>query len=221
MGGGGAIHSGGRGSAAQGGGMVRLSKIYTKTGDDGTTGLGDGSRAEKTDVRVEAYGTVDEANAAMGWCVIEAGRDIGSGEVVGAIGKLLSSIQNELFDVGADLCCPIGTTEQPGERLRITARETERLERAIDEHNEGLRALDSFVLPGGAPLAAALHVARTVTRRAERCTITLLRRHPQTTNPETVKYLNRLSDLLFVLARVANEGGARDVKWKPGATRGM
>ena len=198
--------------------MVRLSKIYTKTGDDGTTGLGDGSRSAKTDLRVEAYGTVDEANAAIGLCVVEAGR-AHTHHRAAEIGRLLASIQNELFDVGADLCCPIGSTEQPNERLRVTAHQTERLERAIDEHNERLRALDSFVLPGGTPLAAALHLARTICRRAERCTVALHSKHSQTTSPETVKYLNRLSDLLFVLARVANDDGAADIKWKPGATR--
>jgi cob(I)alamin adenosyltransferase len=199
--------------------MVRLSKIYTKTGDDGTTGLGDGSRAVKTDLRVEAYGTVDEANAAIGVCVVEAGRAHTHPRAV-ELGRLLTTIQNELFDVGADLCCPIASSEQAGERLRITAAQTERLERAIDEQNERLRPLDSFVLPGGTPLAAALHVARTVTRRAERQTVALHAKHPHTTNLENVKYLNRLSDLLFVLARVANDDGAADVKWIPGATRG-
>lgn len=198
--------------------MVRLSTIYTKTGDDGTTGLGDGSRAPKTDLRVEAYGTVDEANAALGLCVLEAGRAHAHPRAA-ELSKLLITIQNELFDVGADLCCPIASTERAGERLRITAKQTERLEHAIDEHNERLRPLDSFVLPGGTPLAAALHVARTVTRRAERCTVALHAKHPHTTSLEAVKYLNRLSDLLFVLARVANDDGAADVKWKPGATR--
>jgi cob(I)alamin adenosyltransferase len=198
--------------------MVRLTKIYTKTGDDGTTGLGDGSRADKTDLRVEAYGTVDEANATLGICVIEAGRAQTLPRAA-EIGRLLVGIQNEMFDVGADLCCPIAATERAGERLRITGAETLRLERAIDEYNEMLRPLDSFVLPGGTSLAAALHVARTVVRRAERLTVALHAKHPHTTNPETVKYLNRLSDLLFVLSRVANDGGATDVKWVPGKTR--
>ena len=199
--------------------MVRLSKIYTKTGDDGTTGLGDGSRVDKADPRVEAFGTVDEANAAIGVCVVEAGRD--AGRRGADIGRLLASIQNDLFDVGADLCCPIPAGEKGGERLRVTAAQTARLERAIDEHNERLKPLDSFVLPGGAALAAALHVARTVVRRAERLTVALLRRDAKATNPETVLYLNRLSDLLFVLSRVANDDGARDVKWVPGASRGL
>jgi cob(I)alamin adenosyltransferase len=197
--------------------MVRLSKIYTKTGDDGTTGLGDGSRAPKTDPRVEAYGTVDEANASIGVCVVEAERDPGPHGA--AIGALLSSIQNDLFDVGADLCCPIAADEAAGSRLRITAAQTERLERAIDEHNARLKPLDSFVLPGGTPFAAVLHVARTVARRAERCTVALSLVAAKETNPETIRYLNRLSDLLFVLARVANDDGRGDVKWTPGASR--
>lgn len=201
--------------------MVRLSQIYTKTGDDGTTGLGDGSRVVKTDLRVEAYGTVDEANAAIGVCVIEAvhaGEGLAADHPVRSLAPLLTGIQNDLFDVGADLCCPIGDGEKAGERLRVTAGQTQRLEAAIDGHNERLKPLDSFVLPGGSPLAAALHVARTVTRRAERCTVAL-RSSPEgakTTSAETVKYLNRLSDLLFVLARVANDDGKGDVKWVPG-----
>jgi cob(I)alamin adenosyltransferase len=197
--------------------MVRLSKIYTKTGDDGTTGLGDGSRAPKTDLRVEAYGTVDEANAFIGVCIVEANRD--SGPHSKSITALLSSIQNDLFDVGADLCCPIKSAEPPGSRLRITQAQIERLEHAIDEHNARLKPLDSFVLPGGTPFAASLHVARTVARRAERCTVALQLAHPKETSLETVRYLNRLSDLLFVLARVANDDGRGDVKWTPGASR--
>jgi cob(I)alamin adenosyltransferase len=201
--------------------MVRLSLIYTKTGDDGTTGLGDGSRADKTDPRVEAYGTVDEANAALGLCIVEARRDPSHRSV--ELARLLTTIQNDLFDVGADLCCPIavggGVGEKPGQRLRITPAQTERLERAIDDHNVRLKPLDSFVLPGGTPLAAALHLARTISRRAERCTVHLTRVQPDTTNLETVKFLNRLSDLLFVLGRVANDDGQSDVKWIPGASR--
>lgn len=198
--------------------MVRLTKIYTRTGDDGSTGLGDGARVPKTDSRVEAYGTVDEANAALGVCVVEAER---SPQVVqaGEIAALLRTIQNDLFDVGADLCCPVPAAEKTGERLRIVPPQTERLERAIDRFNERLGPLDSFVLPGGSPLAAALHVARTVSRRAERRAVTALGEHGTAINPETVRYLNRLSDLLFVLSRVANDNGARDVKWVPGAGR--
>jgi cob(I)alamin adenosyltransferase len=198
--------------------MVRLTKIYTRTGDDGTTGLGSGSRTQKDSVRVEAYGDVDEANAAVGVAVTAcAGAITGSAEV--RIGTVLRGVQHDLFDLGADLCIPVGAGEKEGVNLRIQAQQTRRLERTIDEFNEHLAPLNSFVLPGGSPLAAALHVARTVTRRAERRVVTLLRAEPQTTNPETVKYLNRLSDLLFVLARVANGNGAADVLWVPGATR--
>lgn len=197
--------------------MVRLSKIYTKTGDDGTTGLGDLSRAPKDSARVAAYGTVDEANAAIGVCL--AHMPPTSEPQARAIAELLRSIQNDMFDVGADLCCPIGENEKPGDRLRITAQQTERLERAIDQYNEPMKPLSSFVLPGGTPLAAALHVARTVSRRAERDVVTLMHNEAKSTNPETVRYLNRLSDLLFVLGRVANDGGKGDVLWVPGASR--
>lgn len=199
--------------------MVRLSKIYTKTGDDGTTGLGDGQRVPKTDARVEAYGTVDEANAAIGVCVLAA-EGAGNGQDRGAeIRALLVRIQNELFDVGADLCCPVEAGEKDGSRLRITDEQVRRLESAIDEYNERLTALNSFVLPGGTALSAHLHVARTVVRRAERCAVALLTAEPDRTRAETVRYLNRLSDLLFVLGRVANQDGAKDVKWVPGAGR--
>lgn len=199
--------------------MVRLTKIYTRTGDDGTTGLGDGSRVPKTDLRVEAYGTVDEANAAIGLCVVEAERSPSVPEA-GEIAALLRLIQNDLFDVGADLCCPVERSEKPGSRLRVVPMQTGRLERLIDRFNDPMPPLDSFVLPGGSPLAAALHLARTVSRRAERLTVRLLAETGEAaTNPETVRYLNRLSDLLFVLSRVANGHGARDVKWVPGASR--
>lgn len=190
--------------------MVRLSQIYTKTGDDGSTGLGDGRRVSKTDPRVEAYGTVDEANAAIGLCVLVAEGDIR---------QLLTRIQNELFDVGADLCCPVGPAETPGSKLRITDPQVQKLEHAIDEFNQRLSPLNSFVLPGGSALAAHLHLARTIVRRGERCTVALLAAEPEATRPETVRYLNRLSDLLFVLARVANNDGQDDVKWVPGAGR--
>jgi len=198
--------------------MVRLTKIYTRTGDDGTTGLGTGSRTPKDSVRVEAYGDVDEANAAMGVAVTAcAGAVEESAEV--RIGAVLRAAQHDLFDLGADLCIPVEAGEKEGAKLRIQASQTARLEGTIDEFNEHLAALNSFVLPGGSPLAAALHVARTVTRRAERRAVTLLRAEPGATNPETVRYLNRLSDLLFVLARAANRNGAGDILWVPGATR--
>ena len=204
--------------------MVRLSQIYTRTGDDGSTGLGDGSRASKADIRVEAYGTVDEANAFIGLCVVEAERQalasVPCTPLAATMARMLKSIQNDMFDVGADLCCPRDPSEKPGSRLRVSAPQTARLERIIDEHNSRLQPLNSFVLPGGSGLAASLHAARTVARRAERCTVALLESQPAATNPETVKYLNRLSDLLFVLARVANHDGRDDVMWIPGASRG-
>lgn len=198
--------------------MVKLNRIYTKTGDDGDTGLGDGQRVSKDDARVVAYGTVDEANAAMGVCVWVCGRAL-AGSTAAMMGQLLKSIQHDLFDVGADLCCPRGKNEAAGQRLRVTAEQTTRLEHAIDLYNEPLKSLTSFVLPGGSELSAVLHVARTVTRRAERCVVTLAAAEPETTNAECVKYLNRLSDLLFVLGRVANDNGAGDVLWVPGANR--
>lgn len=190
--------------------MVKLNKIYTRTGDDGSTGLGDGSRVSKDAVRVEAYGSVDSANAAIGAAVVAAGQ---SGDR--PMADLLVSIQQDMFDVGADLCAPIDGKN----RLRVQASQIDRLERAIDEHNAGLEPLTSFVLPGGTPLAAALHVARTGVRAAERRAVSLCLSEPGATSPVTVRYLNRLSDLLFVLARVANDGGRGDVLWKPGANR--
>lgn len=196
--------------------MVKLNRIYTKTGDDGTTGLGDGSRVPKTSLRVEAYGTVDEANATIGVAVLQAGPS----PVHKDVADLLRSIQHDMFDVGADLCVPIKPGEAAGgAKLRATPEQTARLERAIDSFNARLKPLNSFVLPGGTPLAAALHVARTAVRRAERCTVALQLAEPAATNDEAVRYLNRLSDLLFVLARVANEDGAADVLWVPGANR--
>lgn len=191
--------------------MVKLNKIYTRTGDDGTTGLGDGSRVQKDSLRVEAYGMVDSANAALGVAVVAAGQ---AGD--GPMADLLASMQQDLFDVGADLCTP----QDGKQRLRIVPSQVDRLEGLIDEHNADLEPLQSFVLPGGTPLAAALHVARTTARDAERRVVSLLRADPDGTNPLTVHYLNRLSDLLFVLARLANDRGKTDVLWKPGANRG-
>lgn len=198
--------------------MVKLNRIYTKTGDAGSTGLGDGSRVAKDDPRVEAYGTVDEANAALGLCVTIAAQ-AAPGTSTARLAELLRGIQHDLFDVGADLCCPVVKDEKPGEKLRITPEQTRRLELAIDEFNDALQPLNSFVLPGGSPLAAHLHLARTVTRRAERLTVSLLGAQPKLTNSETVRYLNRLSDLLFVLSRVANDQGKGDVLWVPGHNR--
>lgn len=197
--------------------MVKLTRIYTKTGDTGRTALGDGARVSKTDPRVEAYGAVDEANAALGVAAAECDPAIAD---QASIRALLMVAQNDLFDVGADLCAPRAADEKPGQRLRVTPDQARRLEKAIDAHNEGLAPLNSFVLPGGARLAAALHVARTAVRRAERRVVALVESDPKATNGETVVYLNRLSDLLFVLGRVANDRGAGDVLWKPGANRG-
>jgi len=196
--------------------MVKLNRIYTRTGDDGTTGLVFGSRVRKDDPRVQAYGTVDEANAAIGVAVTHCCQ---SEAELARFGTLLKSVQHDLFDLGADLATPIEGPEEPGTKLRVVAPQTERLERAIDGYNEALTPLTSFVLPGGSALAAALHVARTVTRRAERDAVTLLTLEPTRTSVEAVKYLNRLSDLLFVMGRAANDGGATDVMWKPGANR--
>ena len=190
--------------------MVVLSRVYTKTGDDGTTALGDMCRVRKTDVRLTAYADVDETNSVLGLAVA-------LGAPSPELADLLRSVQNDLFDVGADLSTPV--TEQPAHPpLRITAEYTERLESACDAANEQLTALTSFVLPGGTPLAALLHQARTVARRAERSVWVLLDVDAARTNPETARYLNRLSDLLFILSRTANPDG--DVLWEPGAHSG-
>ena len=187
--------------------MVRLTRIYTRGGDKGETSLGDGSRVPKQALRVAAYGTVDEANAAIGLARLHTG---------GTDDALLARIQNELFDLGADLCTPQGGRRGEG-ALRIAAIQVARLEREIDQMNVELRPLDSFILPGGSPAAAHLHLARTVTRRAERLVCALAAEEP--VNPEAVKYLNRLSDHLFVLGRRLNDNGVGDVLWQPGATR--
>lgn len=189
--------------------MVFLSRIYTKSGDTGETGLGDGQRVEKDHARVEAFGQVDELNAVLG---LVAASSPGVPEAT-----LLRTIQNDLFDVGADLCVPQPEGEPPGERLRVSAAQAERLEKEIDRLNDGLQPLRSFILPGGTPVAARLHLARTVCRRAERAVVTLM--HTDRVNPHALIYLNRLSDLLFVMARVANDGGRGDVLWVPGANR--
>ena len=190
--------------------MVKLTKIYTKGGDEGRTSLGDGSRVSKTDARVEAYGAVDEANAFVGEVI--ARLEEGMETVVDELGR----VQQDLFDVGADLCVP---GKGDDEKLRVTQRQVDRLEAAIDRFNEPLAELESFVLPGGSGAAAAMHVARTVVRRAERRVIALVREDGENVNPRVVVYLNRLSDLLFVLGRVVNNGGKGDVLWKPGANR--
>jgi cob(I)alamin adenosyltransferase len=189
--------------------MVYLSRIYTKSGDAGETGLGDGTRVPKDHVRVEAYGSVDELNAVIGLLLAESGTAFDP-----PAWNLFRSIQNDLFDVGADLCLPLAPEEQPGKHLRVRPEQAARLEAAIDRLNDGLAPLTSFVLPGGRPAAAWCHFARTVCRRAERAAVTLARTEP--VNPQVVVYLNRLSDLFFVLSRVCNEGGREDVLWKPG-----
>jgi cob(I)alamin adenosyltransferase len=185
--------------------MVRLTKIYTRGGDRGQTSLGDGTRVAKHDLRVAAYGTVDEANAAIGVARLHAGA---------AADEMLARIQNDLFDLGADLCRP-GDAADDG--LRVQPSQVERLEQEIDALNASLKPLDSFVLPGGTAASAHLHLARTIVRRAERLTTELASREP--VNPSVIRYLNRLSDHLFVLARHLNDGGAADVLWVPGANR--
>jgi cob(I)alamin adenosyltransferase len=187
--------------------MVRLTRIYTRGGDKGETSLGDGTRVPKQALRVEAYGTVDEANAAIGLARLHADPDSDA---------MLARVQNDLFDLGADLCTPEDGRRAAG-ALRIVAAQVGRLEREIDRMNAALRPLESFILPGGTPAAAYLHMARTVTRRAERLVCALATE--ESVNPEAVKYLNRLSDHLYVLGRRVNENGARDVLWQPGATR--
>lgn len=185
--------------------MVYLSRIYTKTGDAGDTGLGDGkTRVPKDHPRVAAYGEVDELNAMLGLVLLEASEER----------ALLQSIQNDLFDVGADLCLPETAGEQPGSKLRVRAEQASRLEQEIDRLNARLQPLTSFILPGGSRASAWCHLSRTVCRRAERAVVTLARSEP--VNAQVIVYLNRLSDLLFVLARVCNRDGQDDVMWVPG-----
>jgi cob(I)alamin adenosyltransferase len=187
--------------------MVRLTRIYTKGGDRGETSLGDGTRVAKHDARVAAYGTVDEANAAIGLARLHA---------KGEADAMLARIQNDLFDLGADLCTP--EAEAPRHQpLRVVEAQVARLEREIDAMNARLKPLESFILPGGSPAAAHLHLARTITRRAERL-ITLLATE-QAVNPVAIAYINRLSDHLFVLSRHVNDEGATDILWVPGKNR--
>ena len=190
--------------------MVVLNKIYTRTGDDGGTALGDGQRVAKHAARVAAYGATDEANAAVGLARLHAG---------GEMDEALARIQNDLFDVGADLCRPDLAKDAEAEYppLRVAPAQTERLEREIDAMNADLAPLRSFVLPGGSALAAHLHLCRTVCRRAERETTQLAA--AEEVNPAALKFLNRLSDWFFVASRAANDGGAGDVLWVPGANR--
>ncbi|MDT7572995.1 MAG: cob(I)alamin adenosyltransferase [Actinomycetota bacterium] len=188
---------------------VHLTRIYTKTGDDGTTALGDMSRVRKTDPRLTAYADVDEANRAIGVAIALGG-------LADDVAVLLRRVQNDLFDVGADLSTPIDP-DPKYPPLRVLPEYTARLEEACDTYNDRLEKLNSFILPGGTPGAALLHVARTIVRRAERAVWALLEDQPATTSTEPALYLNRLSDLLFILARVANPNG--DVLWHPGGER--
>jgi len=187
--------------------MVNLTRIYTRTGDSGTTRLGDMTETSKIDLRLQAYADVDECNSQIGLALALGGQD---DDVV----AVLTQVQNDLFDVGADLSCPV-VPAPPGSALRIEPEYVDRLERWCDHYNEPLGKLRSFILPGGAPGAALLHVARAVARRAERSGWAAYAEHGETMNPEAIKYLNRLSDLLFILARHANRSRG-DVLWRPG-----
>lgn len=187
--------------------MVTLSKIYTRTGDNGQTALGNGDRVHKFDIRVAAYGTVDETNATVGLARLHSSGDMDAA---------LARIQNDLFDAGADLCRPDMAADKDAEYppLRVTQSQVERLEYEIDEMNKALETLKSFILPGGSPLAAHLHLCRTVSRRAERLIVELA--DEGDVNPAAQKYLNRLSDWFFVASRASNENGKKDVLWEPG-----
>lgn len=191
--------------------MVKLNKIYTRTGDDGSTGLVDGSRLAKSDLRVRAYGDVDETNSVIGLVRLHLENR--------RLDNMLSRVQNDLFDLGADLATPLPTKGEADNEyaLRMVAPQTKRLEQELDSLNEDLEPLTSFVLPGGHPPAAYLHQARTVCRRAERVCVALSEDTP--VNPHALTYLNRLSDFLFVAGRWANDQGEADVKWVPGANR--
>ena len=190
--------------------MVVLNRIYTRTGDDGSTALGTGERRPKYDLRVEAYGTVDEVNAVIGIARLHAG---------GELDAMLARVQNDLFDVGADLCMPDKGRGPGGARLDVTDAQVEWLERQIDRLNAELAPLRSFILPGGSAAAAYLHLARTVCRRAERLMVALNDKAGEGVTASALKYVNRLSDFLFVASRYANDKGARDVLWMPGANR--
>ncbi|QKC81626.1 cob(I)yrinic acid a,c-diamide adenosyltransferase [Mesorhizobium sp. NZP2077] len=193
--------------------MVKLNKIYTRTGDDGTTGLGTGERRLKSDLRVDAYGTVDEANACIGIARVHTATSHP------AIDAMLSRIQNDLFDLGADLAVPDDGKPLGYEPLRIVSTQTDRVEKDIDLLNKDLQPLKSFVLNGGTPAAAALHLARTVARRAERLMVALAQDPGEHVNRDGLKYINRVSDFLFVAARAVNDNGNADVLWVPGKNR--
>lgn len=192
--------------------MVTLNKIYTRTGDDGTTGLATGERVEKWTLRVAAYGAIDETNSAIGVARLHSGADP-------ELDAMLARIQNDLFDLGADLATPERDKPLAFTPLRILPAQVERLEREIDAMNAGIPPLDSFVLPAGSALSAHLHVARTVARRAEREIAQLQATEGEIVSPPALAYANRLSDFLFVAARRANDNGAAEVKWTPGANR--
>jgi cob(I)alamin adenosyltransferase len=192
--------------------MVVLNRIYTRTGDDGSTALGSGERRPKYDLRVAAYGTVDEVNAVIGIARLHAAGKL-------ELDPMLARIQNDLFDVGADLCMPDKGKGPGGARLDVTDSQVEWLEQQIDKLNEELAPLRSFVLPGGSAAAAHLHLARTVCRRAERLMVELKDQPGETVTPAAIKYVNRLSDFFFVAARFANDKGAGDVLWVPGQNR--
>jgi cob(I)alamin adenosyltransferase len=191
--------------------MVVLNRIYTRTGDNGTTALAAGGRRPKNDLRIEAFGTVDETNACIGLVRLHTKDQ--------PIDAMLGRIQNDLFDLGADLATVETDKPLPYEPLRITQGQVDRLEREIDELNADLAPLRSFVLPGGTPAAAALHLARTICRRAERNVVELMQKPDEKVSEETVRYLNRLSDFLFVASRHINDNGALDVLWVPGQNR--
>ena len=192
--------------------MVKLNKIYTRTGDDGTTGLGTGERRKKYDLRIAAYGTIDEVNAAIGLARLHTSDDA-------SLDAALSRIQNDLFDVGADLCTPGKGKGPGGARLTVTEKQVTWLESEIDRLNADLEPLRSFVLPGGSAAAAYLHLARTICRRAERLVAELKDKAGESVTAEVLKYVNRLSDFLFVASRYANGKGADDVLWQPGQNR--
>ncbi len=193
--------------------MIKLNKIYTRTGDDGTTGLGTGERRLKSDLRIEACGTVDETNACIGMARVHTSTDLPE------LDAMLALIQNDMFDLGADLSTPETVKDFGYKPLRIVASQTARIEADIDLLNARLEPIRSFVLNGSSPAAAALHLARTVARRAERVMVALTQNQNEYVNREGIRYINRVSDLLFVAARVANDNGKADVLWVPGKNR--
>jgi cob(I)alamin adenosyltransferase len=192
--------------------MVRLNRIYTRTGDAGTTSLGTGERRKKYDLRVDAYGTLDELNAVVGIVRLNTTDDQ-------RLDELLARVQNDLFDVEADLCMPEGGKGPGGARLNVTDAQVTWLEQQIDALNDELEPLTSFVLPGGTPAATYLHLARTICRRAERLIVKLADTEGENVEPPVLKYVNRLSDFLFVAGRYANDKGRKDILWKPGQNR--